>query len=339
MTERIVRLAVSAGCPCGVGPEVSAAAARALLSEDPDVRIALHGDAGALAEHLGARALPEGLEVFAASTLSADERRPGRPGVEAGIAQLAAIDRATDAVLAGSAHALVTAPVSKSVITRAGAAFQGHTEHLAARAGVPRVVMSFLGPRLRVALVTTHVAIAKLPAKISADLVCFTAVTAARALQRDLGIARPRLVVAGLNPHAGEGGMFGDDETLRIDPGVVRAQQEMPEAHIVGAMPAESAFRHARDGRYDLVVAMFHDQATIASKLVDFGEAVNVTLGLPFIRTSVDHGTAYDIAGRGVADPQGMLAALRLAARMARTRAQVVLPPQEDPAPAVHPKQ
>jgi 4-hydroxythreonine-4-phosphate dehydrogenase len=246
--------------------------------------------------------------------------------VEAGIAQLAAIDRATDAVLGGSAHALVTAPVSKSVITRAGAAFQGHTEHLAARAGVPRVVMSFLGPRLRVALVTTHVAIAKLPAKISADLVRFTAVTAARALQRDLGIARPRLVVAGLNPHAGEGGMFGDDEALRIDPGVALAQREVPEAQIVGAMPAESAFRHARDGRYDFV-------------LVDFGEAVNVTLGLPFIRTSVDHGTAYDIAGRGVADPQGMLAALRLAARMARTRAQVVLPPQEEPAPAVHPKQ
>ncbi len=339
MTERAVRLAVSVGCPCGVGPEVSVTAARTLLDEDSFVRVALYGDRGALAAQLGAQALPDRLEVVAVSALPTDDRCPGKPGAAAGVAQLAAIDRATDAVLAGDAHALVTAPVSKSVITLAGADFHGHTEHLAARAGVPRVVMSFLGPRLRVALVTTHVAIAKLPAKITADLVRFTVVTAARALQHDLGIARPRIVVAGLNPHAGEGGMFGDDESQRIDPGVALAQREVPEAQIVGAMPAESAFRHARDGRYDLVVAMFHDQATIASKLVDFGEAVNVTLGLPFIRTSVDHGTAYDIAGRGVADPHGMLAALRLAARMARSRAQVVLPPHEEPSPAVHPKQ
>lgn len=339
MTERGVRLAVSVGCPCGVGPEVAVAASRSLVAEDPAVHLTLHGDAGALADAFGAHPRPDRVAVLPASALPAPERRPGEPGLAAGTAQLAAIDRATDAVLAGDADALVTAPVSKSVITRAGAEFHGHTEHLAARAGVPRVVMSFLGPRLRVALVTTHVAIAKLPAKISTDLVRFTVVTAARALQRDLGIARPRVVVAGLNPHAGEGGMFGDDEALRIDPGVAQARREVPEAQIVGAMPAESAFRHARDGRYDLVVAMFHDQATIASKLVDFGEAVNVTLGLPFIRTSVDHGTAYDIAGRGVADPQGMLAALRLAARMARSRAQVVLPPHEDPAPAVHPKQ
>ncbi|MFO0630606.1 MAG: 4-hydroxythreonine-4-phosphate dehydrogenase PdxA [Polyangiales bacterium] len=334
-----VSLAVSAGCPCGIGPEVSVAAAHTLLDEDPEVRITLYGDAGALAAQLGPRARPARLEVAPVSALPADARRPGQPGPAAGRAQLDAIDRAVDAVLAGRAHALVTAPVSKSAIHGAGVNFLGHTEHLAARAGVPRVVMSFLGPRLRVALVTTHVAIAKLPASITADLVRFTIVTATRAMQRDLGIARPRVVVAGLNPHAGEGGMFGDDEALRVDPGIALAQQEVKDAQIVGAMPAESAFRHARDGRYDLVVAMFHDQATIASKLVDFGEAVNVTLGLPFLRTSVDHGTAYDIAGRGVADPHGMLAALRLAATMARRRAQVVFPPQDDPAPAVHPKQ
>ncbi|MEZ4390904.1 MAG: 4-hydroxythreonine-4-phosphate dehydrogenase PdxA [Polyangiales bacterium] len=337
MSGDLVRLAVSVGCPCGVGPEVSLRAAQRFVREDPASRVTLVGDPGAL----GALAPDDApsLRILPASRLAPGSRVPGRPDVEAGRAQLAAIDLATDLVLAGDADALVTGPVSKSAIALGGVDFQGHTEHLAARGGVDRVVMSFHGPGLRVALVTTHVSIVELPALITADRVAFTLDVAIEALARDFGVAAPRVVVAGLNPHAGEGGMFGREEIERINPGIERARARAPHARIAGAMPAESAFRHARDGRYDLVVAMFHDQATIASKLVDFGDAVNVTLGLPFIRTSVDHGTAYDIAGTGTADPSGMLAALRLAASMARRRRQAVVPPQLDPAPAVHPKQ
>lgn len=337
MSDAVVRLAVSVGCPCGVGPEVSVRAARRFLREDPGARITLVGDPGAIGAIAGDA--PPGLLVRAASDLPPDARVPGRPGAEAGRAQLAAIDLATDLVLSGDADALVTGPVSKSAISLGGVAFQGHTEHLAARGGVDRVVMSFHGPGLRVALVTTHVSILELPALITADRVAFTLDTAIEALTRDFGVSAPRVVVAGLNPHAGEGGMFGREEIERINPGIELARARAPHARVVGAMPAESAFRHARDGRFDLVVAMFHDQATIASKLVDFGDAVNVTLGLPFIRTSVDHGTAYDIAGTGAADPSGMLAALRLAADMSRRRGQAVVPPQLEPAPAVHPKQ
>lgn len=338
MNQSFVRLAVSVGCPCGVGPEVSLRAARRLSREDPRVTISLVGDRGALELVDAVERDPPGVVRLAVSELRPDQRVPGAPGVEAGRAQLDAIDRATDMVLALEADALVTGPVSKAAITAAGVAFRGHTEHLATRARVDRVVMSFLGPSLRVALVTTHVAISALAEQISAEGVAFVIGTSIDALRRDLGVSAPRVVVAGLNPHAGEGGMFGADEIERINPGIAAARALHPGAHIVGAMPAESAFRHARDGRYDLVVAMFHDQATIASKLVDFGDAVNVTLGLPFIRTSVDHGTAYDIAGRGVADSNGMLAALRLAAKMARRR-QAVEPPHDEPAPAVQPKQ
>lgn len=337
MSGAPVRLAVSVGCPCGVGPEVSLRAAQRLVLEDPAVHVTLVGDPGALGEL--ASDAPPSLQLRAASRLPPASRVPGRPGAEAGRAQLAAIDLATDLVLAGDADALVTGPVSKAAISLGGVAFQGHTEHLAARGGVDRVVMSFHGPGLRVALVTTHVSILELPALITADRVAFTLDTALEALARDFGLAAPRVVVAGLNPHAGEGGMFGREEIERIHPGIELARARWPLARVAGAMPAESAFRHARDGRYDLVVAMFHDQATIASKLVDFGDAVNVTLGLPFIRTSVDHGTAYDIAGTGAADPSGMLAALRLATDMARRRRQAVVPPQLDPSPAVQPKQ
>lgn len=337
-----VCLAVSTGCPSSIGPEVSLVAAHEALAEDPALAITLHGDEGALADMARAVRRPLSaprLSLRVASSLDASERVYGSPSLAGGRAQLAAVDGALDAVLRGDADAIVTAPVSKAAITRAGVPFKGHTEHLAARAGVARVVMSFLGPRLRVALVTTHLAIRRVPDALLADDVTFVIARCVELLRRDLAIAHPRVVVAGLNPHAGEGGMFGDEETRVIEPAVRAAQLHHPDAAIDGPMAAEAAFRHARDGRYDMVVAMYHDQATIASKLLDFGDAVNVTLGLPFIRTSVDHGTAYDIAGRGIADARGMLAALRLAAAMARARRQVVAPPHDEPAPAVHPKQ
>jgi len=315
-------LCVSAGCPSGVGPEV---AVRALSTfEAPDVRVILVGDAGSL--HDAARAaglrlqeLPN-VTVRAASELPPHERVAGSPSGAGGRAQLAAVDLAADLCLAGAADAMVTGPVSKAAITASGVPFFGHTEHLAARAGVGRVVMLFAGPALRTSLVTTHVSISALPARVTREAVRETIALTAAAMARDFALPRPRVAVSGLNPHAGEGGLLGREEIDVIAPAIDDARALCPGAEITGPVPAEAVFRHARDGRYDVVVAVYHDQATIASKLLDFGHAVNVTLGLPFVRTSVDHGTAYDIAGRGVADAGGMSAALRLAASMARSR-------------------
>ncbi len=320
-----LHLAVSIGCPCGVGPEVSLVAARLFCRDHPEVRITLHGDLGAL--DVAARwlrdvgAAPVNLDVVAASELSADERIAGKPGVSAGRAQLAAIDAALGAVLSGSADALVTGPVSKRCITDAGVDFRGHTEYLAARTNTPRAVMLFAGPRLRVALVTTHLSIADVPRAVTRIAVAETLRATALSLRDDFGFARPRVAVAGLNPHAGDGGLLGTDELDRVGPAIDDLRHELGEGfELTGPVPAEAVFRQARDGRFDGVVAMYHDQATIASKLLDFGDAVNVTLGLPFVRTSVDHGTAYDIAGRGTADARGMRAALDLARSMALER-------------------
>ncbi len=319
------KIAISMGCPCGIGPEVTVAALRSVAPAHPDQRFVVHGDAGALAaaeasRGVSLRSMPN-VEVVAVGALTADERRPGAPGIAAGRAQFDALERALDAVRAGEAAALVTGPVDKGGITRAGIPFKGHTEHLAARCGVARVVMMFAGPLLKTSLVTTHRAIAQLSSDITAEAVAETTAITARALRSSFGVARPHLVVCGLNPHAGEGGMFGREEIDAIAPGVSLARERLGEGFaITGPMGAESAFRKARDGRFDAVVAMFHDQATIASKLLDFGSAVNVTLGLPIIRTSVDHGTGADIAGQGVADEGGMVAALERALSMVASR-------------------
>ncbi len=319
-----LELAVTAGCPSGVGPEVTVRALAVVAPRLADVGFTVFGDAGAIADasrlagvDLSARS---NVRVVAVSELEARDRVPGSPSLAGGRAQLAAIDAALDAVLSGALHGVVTAPVSKRAITDAGVNFKGHTEHLAARAGVARVVMHFAGPRLRVSLVTTHHAISNVPSKVTREAVRETLIITARALATDFGIAAPRVAVAGLNPHAGEGGLLGREEIDVITPAIEEARAKLRDATVTGPVPAEAVFRHARDGRYDAVIAMYHDQATIASKLLDFGDAVNVTLGLPFVRTSVDHGTAYDIAGRNLADPHGMEVALELGASLARAR-------------------
>ncbi len=322
MTHPPITLCVTAGCPSGIGPEVCLRALATL--PDEGLRVILLGDPGALADAARAAdisfaALPH-VELRPVSALPPSERTAGRPSLAGGRAQLAAVDRAADLCLRGEADAMVTGPVSKAAITAAGVPFLGHTEHLAARAGVARVVMLFAGPALRTSLVTTHVPVAELSARVTREAVREVIALTAASLSRDFALPRPRLAVTGLNPHAGEQGLLGREEIDAIGPAVEDARGLVGEATITGPLPAEAAFRLARDGRFDAVVAMYHDQATVASKLLDFGDAVNVTLGLPFIRTSVDHGTAYDIAGRGLADPRGMRAALGLAASMARAR-------------------
>jgi len=320
-----ITLSVSVGCPCGIGPEVTAAALGAACARHPDVAFVVHGDEGALADGAALRgvrwdALPR-VRLVPTSQLPADDRRPGPPSLAAGRAQLVALDAALDLVLAGAADALVTGPIDKAAVTRAGTPFLGHTEHLAARCGVARVVMMFAGPRLRTSLVTTHRPISRLSAELTRDAVRETVLITAHALMTSFGIPSPRVVVCGLNPHAGEHGLIGREELDVIAPAIEAARTALGDGvELVGPMGAESAYRNAKEGRFDAVVAMFHDQATIASKLLDFGDAVNVTLGLPIIRTSVDHGTGADIAGRGVADPGGMTAAIELAIALARRR-------------------
>jgi 4-hydroxythreonine-4-phosphate dehydrogenase len=248
----------------------------------------------------------------------------GRPTHEAGAAQLAWIDQATDLVSAGWADALVTGPVSKHAIAESGARgrkFRGHTEYLAEKLGAREVVMAFWSKKLTVSLVTTHLAIAKVPRALTPAGVgsaIFHTARLARRLQR----RAPKVAVSSLNPHAGEQGLLGTEEITAIEPGIVAAKKRLARAGVralvAGPIGAETAIRKAYAGAYDAVVAMYHDQATIPMKLVGFGDAVNVTLGLPIVRTSVDHGTGYDIAGKGKADPRAMRSAMALAAVLAR---------------------
>lgn len=335
---RLARLAVSVGCPCGVGPEVAVVAAAActaatcVLVGDTELlrraarargvavrRVKLVGDAAAIA-----RLSPGDVGVWMPSTALASPSTYGRPRPTDGAAQLAWIDEATALVTAGWADALVTGPVSKHAIATSGsrlaARFRGHTEHLAAGLGAREVVMAFHAEALTTALVTTHLPLARVPRAVTPAAVATTVTWLARLL-RALGRRRPSLVVAALNPHAGEGGLLGREETTRLLPGIAVARRRLARlalpVTIVGPVGAETAFRVAAQGGYDGVVAMYHDQATIPSKLLGFGEAVNVTLGLPIVRTSVDHGTGYDRAGRGTADARGMLEAMGLAAVLA----------------------
>jgi 4-hydroxythreonine-4-phosphate dehydrogenase len=260
-------------------------------------------------------ALPRaGIPVRVTANLAARDRRVGRPAIVGGKAAYDAILESCRLIRAGFADALVTAPICKSNLVAAGANVPGHTELLAELSRTREVRMMMVGKVLRVALVTTHVSIARLPGALSIARVLDTIVIADAALRRQFGIRAPRIAVTGLNPHAGEQGLFGDEEIRIITPAVRRASRRGINA--VGPLAADGVFPHAMAGEYDAVVCMYHDQGLGPFKLVHFKDGVNFTAGLPFVRTSPDHGTAHDIAGRGVADPRSMAAALSLAARL-----------------------
>lgn len=319
-------IAVSTGCPAGVGPEVSVAAAARLGS--PCVLV---GDSATLllaADRVGvsrdrlvpfARRAKKGQLhlLHVGPALGPADRRPGRPSRRSGAAQLAYVDVAFDLVAAGVCSALVTGPVSKAAIARSGApgarGFRGHTEHLAERAGATHAVMCFASRELVTSLVTTHLPLSRVPKAITRSGVA-RAVVALADLLAALGVRAPRIAVCSLNPHAGEGELLGTEERTAIAPGMRSAARSLGRrARLFGPLGAETAYRKARAGDFDGVVAMYHDQATVPLKLVSFGDAVNVTMGLGLVRTSVDHGTGYDIAWQGKADPSGMLGAMRLA--------------------------
>jgi 4-hydroxythreonine-4-phosphate dehydrogenase len=317
--KRPVRLAVSMGDPAGVGPELVARA----LATRPEIEFRVFGDRRVLdraAASIGVAA-PDPTRVEAVTALAPHEAVPGRPDVAGGRAQVAYLEAATRAVQSGEADALVTAPISKEWAGRAGFSFPGHTEYLADAAGTKRFAMMLAGPRLRVTVATTHIALAQVPAALSVEAIATATVLTVEALARDFGVAAPRVAVAGLNPHAGEAGRFGDEETRLVAPAIEAArcelQRSVAAATLTGPHVPDAVFRDAALGAHDAVVALYHDQGLIPVKLLHFDEAVNVTLGLPFVRTSPDHGTAYDLAGSGRARPDSFFAAVDLAAELA----------------------
>jgi 4-hydroxythreonine-4-phosphate dehydrogenase len=294
-------IGVTMGDPAGIGPEL----VRRVCGGAGDVVI--YGDARLLA---GLDARVEAVTSLAAVT-------PGAPSPATGKAQVDYLEAAIADARAGKLAALVTAPIHKASCIAAGFAFPGHTELLAERFGVPRVTMMFAGPRLKVSLATIHHALADVPRVLTVDGIATTIVQTAQAMRRHFGLSRPRIAVAGLNPHAGEQQHFGDEEPRLIAPAIARAQAELGDAaEVTGPHVPDVVFRDALAGSHDAVVAMYHDQGLIPVKLIDFEEAVNVTLGLPIVRTSPDHGVAYDIAGKNVARTTSFAAALSLARTM-----------------------
>ena len=285
------RIAITAGDPAGIGPEIAEKAAI-----DPRVRAAcepmIYGP-------------PDGA-VFPAGRLSADAGRAAHDAIVSAVED--ALRREVDAV--------ATAPVNKEAFRLAGLPWTGHTDLLAHLTGARDVAMMFHSEELRVVLATIHIPLSDVPRALTQQSLTRTIALAARELPK-FDKASPRIAVCGLNPHAGEHGLFGHEEEAAIVPAIAACRATGID--VSGPFPADTVFLRARRGEFDVVIACYHDQGLIPVKLVAFGHAVNVTLGLPIVRTSVDHGTAFDIAGKGIADPESMVAAVLLAARLARS--------------------
>ncbi len=317
-------IAISCGEPAGVGPEIVAKAWNALRY---DIALLWIGDpahlpSGTVFEVVTDAGQAAGVSRHALPVLARDFGPPVTPGIaNPAHAQgvIDAIATGVDLVMRGECTALCTAPIhKKALIDGAGFAYPGHTEYLSALAGLPRVVMMLACDALRVVPATIHIPLAEVPQALTAALLTDTILITHAALRRDFGIARPRIAVAGLNPHAGEGGAMGMEEIEMIAPVLQALRAEGFD--LAGPLSADTMFHPAARARYDAAVCMYHDQALIPIKTLDFASGVNVTLGLPFIRTSPDHGTAFDIAGRGVADESSMVAALCMAERMVKAR-------------------
>lgn len=318
------RLAITMGDPAGIGPEV---ALKAVVSVAPELSFTpiLVGDPEvfrATARRLRLRRQLNAIEIELcdAAAVPATARQPGAPRAQSTRAACGAA--AFDSILAGVqlvdqgiADGLVTAPISKAHLAAAGRDFPGHTELLAELAGGVPVRMMLAGPQLRVVLATIHVRLAEVPQRLSVAGLLETFKITAAALREQLGLSQPRIAVAGLNPHAGEGGLFGDEEIKLITPAIRAARRSG--LHVEGPFAADGLFAHAVQGAYDAIVCMYHDQGLGPFKLLHFADGVNVTLGLPYVRTSPDHGTAFDIAGTGKADARSMCAAIRFAAEAA----------------------
>ena len=328
-------LALTMGDPCGIGPEISA---KAFSSPRAHVgmRPFLVGDKAVMEQALKttgvsltlntintvaeARFAPDVLNLLPASALSLDEVTPGAPTPRTGAAMIQAITQCVDLALEGSCDAVVTGPIHKVAMKLAGSEFHGHTELIASRTKASEFAMMMAGDRLKVVLVTIHIPLQKVVGALTPHGIAHLIDLTIRSLKERFGIPAPRIGVAGLNPHAGEEGLFGDEESRLIAPAVQQAREMHPSCVISDPMPPDTVFFKATEGDYDAVVCMYHDQGLIPFKMVHFHDGVNTTLGLPIIRTSVDHGTAYDIAWKNKASESSLLSAMEMAALQARNR-------------------
>ncbi len=327
-------LLISMGDPAGIGPEVILKALYKLRGEIQNKAFlpVIVGDLGILKLTAKTLKLPvefeeisfledlretEALKVINLSDLS-QRIKPGYPSSEGGKAAFEYVVHAATLILQGKAHALVTAPLSKAAVALSGRPFVGHTELLAELSGTKDFAMMFVGKKLKVSLVTTHIPYKEVPRALRVEEVFKKALLTKRALEDLFGIINPKLALCGLNPHAGEEGQMGKEEIKILLPAVRKAVEEG--INLQGPFPSDSLFFWAYKGKWDAVIALYHDQGLIPFKIHHFHKGVNLTIGLPFIRTSPDHGTAYDIAGKRKADPRSMIEAIKLATYLAKRK-------------------
>ncbi|MBN3760297.1 4-hydroxythreonine-4-phosphate dehydrogenase PdxA [Burkholderia sp. Ac-20365] len=320
-----LNIAITTGEPAGVGPELTAQALAAAGAHWPDAHFTVLADSGLMAERAKAVgidwAAQQGRRIVTQHQALGAPAQAGKLDAKNGPYVLGLLDTAIDGAVAGTFDAIVTAPLQKSTINDAGVPFTGHTEYLAERTNTPRVVMMLAGTGarpLRVALATTHLPLKDVSAALSIDGLVDTLRIIDHDLRHHFGLPAPRILVTGLNPHAGENGYLGREEIDVISPALQRANEQGIDAR--GPYPADTLFQPRYLNEADCVLAMFHDQGLPVLKYATFGEGINVTLGLPIIRTSVDHGTALDLAGTGRADAGSLIAAIDTAVSMARNR-------------------
>jgi len=326
-------IGITMGDPTGIGPEIIV---KALSMDEPfqACRPVVFGDQEALSRAIQIQKLCATLEAidripregyvprkiffFPLSQLEVASLRFGQPDRACGEAMVRYIEEAVKRAKNRELDAITTCPINKKAMNEAGYSFPGHTELLAHLIGTPSVAMMFLGPKWRVALVTIHLPLKEVSRSISRDRILSTLRLTDGGMKKYFGIARPKIAVLGLNPHCGEEGLLGEEEKKEILPAIAEAKLLGMDAE--GPFPADSFFNMSGHHAFDAVVAMYHDQGLIPIKMLDFKEAVNFTLGLPFIRTSVDHGTAYDIAGKGVADPTNLIKAILTASNLSKSK-------------------
>ena len=326
-------IGITMGDPTGIGPEI---VVKALSTDEPFqcCRPVVFGDQEALSRAGRIQNLSVSLEAidripqdgyvpgkiffFPLSQLASTSLRFGQPDRACGEAMVKYIEEAVKRVRSGELNAITTCPINKKAMNEAGYSFPGHTELLAHLTGAPAVAMMFLGPKWRIVLVTIHLPLKDVSGWISKDRILRTLRLADEGMKKHFGIPQPKIAVLGLNPHSGEEGLLGEEEEREIIPAIAEAQ--LLGMNVEGPFPADSFFNVSGRHDFDVVLSMYHDQGLIPVKMFGFRESVNFTLGLPFIRTSVDHGTAYDIAGKGIADPTNLVKAILAAANLSKLK-------------------